>query len=201
MGRYAKDSSDNFQQAPTGAHVARCVKIIDIGTQHGSYEGKATVRNQVIVGWELPNEQMDDGNPFVVSRFYTNSLNEKAALRADLEAWRGRAFTEEELNGFDLMNILGKPCQLSIVDKDGKSRISGVMAMPKGMQCPPQINQSMSFWLDEWNQSVYDSLSDGFKKLITASDEYKELFSGASKPQTQQKTGGKFDDLEDSIPF
>lgn len=197
MGRYAKDSGGgDFEQAPTGTHIARCYQIIDIGTHHGDYQGKPVVRNQVIVRWELPNEVMETGDPFIASRFYTNSLGEKANLRADLEAWRGRSFSEEELNGFDLMNILGKPCQLSIIDKNGKSRVSGVMAMPKGMQCPPQINPSVAFWIDEWDQAVFDSLPDGFKKLIMESDEYKARGSGAVP-----KKAGSFADLEDDIPF
>ena len=32
MGRYAKEESgSSFQQAPAGTHVARCIRIIDIG--------------------------------------------------------------------------------------------------------------------------------------------------------------------------
>ena len=38
-----------FEQAPVGAHVARCISLVDIGTHHGEYEGVANVRHQVIV--------------------------------------------------------------------------------------------------------------------------------------------------------
>ena len=43
---------------------------------------------------------MPDGKPFLVRRRYTASLHEKSALRKDLESWRGRAFTNVELDGF-----------------------------------------------------------------------------------------------------
>lgn len=195
MGRMAKDTGGgDFQQAPTGTHLAICVQIVDIGTHHSEYQGKPNTRNQIIVRWELPNELMDDGQPFIVSRFYTNSLSEKANLRADLETWRGKQFSEEELNGFDLMNILGKPCMVSIVDAKGKSQVGGVMAIPKGTPTPKSHNDASAFWIDEWDDDAFAALPKGFQRLIMESDEYK----GENK--TPAPNGGAAD-LEDDIPF
>src|SRR5579863_4111692 len=157
MGRFASDKGGSFQSAPVGTHVARCIKIIDIGTQTGEYQGKVLERNQIIVMFELPTTLMDDGNPFVASKFYTNSLNEKANLRHDLEQWRGRAFSKEELGSFDLMNILGKPCMVSIIEKPEVkgTKVGSVMSIPKGFQVPEQVNPSFSFWLDEYSEEKY----------------------------------------------
>lgn len=205
MGRFASDTGGgDFQPAPEGTHVARCIELIDIGTHHGEYQGAPTVRNQVIVRWELPNETIEiDGKPqpMIVSKFYTNSLGEKANLRADLTAWRGRAFTQEELMKFDLMNILGKPCLLTIVHNEKKkAKVSAVSGLAKGMTCPPQVNAMRSFWIDEWNGDVngepFASLPKGFKELIQQSDEYKEMAEPA--PQRQAMPQGV--DTED-IPF
>lgn len=192
----------DFQQPPVGTHVARCVKMIDIGTQKSDYQGQANIRRQCILGFELPTELMTEGEyrgkPFVVSRFYTASLSEKANLRKDLENWRGRAFTEQELAGFASKNILGKPCMLALTENDkNKVRITGIMALPRGTTVPPQINQTVYFSLEEFDQAVFESLTDGIKKLIVASPEYQEI-----KNPTQQ-TGKRlpsFDDLEE-IPF
>ncbi len=199
--KWADHGGGDFEQAPTGSHVARCVKIIDIGTQKGEYQGQANIRRQCIVGWELPTELMTEGDyagkPFTVSRFYTASLGEKANLRKDLENWRGRAFTEQELLGFESKNILGKPCMLSITPNDkGKARVTGVMALPKGMPVPDQINATVYFSLDDFDQKVFDALSDGYKKLIQQSPEYQHIAKGGTK-----KPSGKFDDMEDDIPF
>ena len=198
-----KDSGGgDFEQPPVGTHVARCFKIIDIGTQRGEYQGKATVKRQCIVGWELPLELMTEGDfagkPFAVSKFYTSSLGEKANLRKDLANWRGRDFSEQELAGFDPQNILGKPCMLSLTknDKD-RVRVTGVMALPKGSIVPDQINKTVYFSLDDFDRAVFDSLSDGIKKLIEVSPEFKEL----SSPQQPRKSGGTFDDMPDDIPF
>lgn len=201
-----KDSGGgDFEQPPIGTHVARCIKLIDIGTQQGEYQGKATFRRQVIIGWELPNELMQDGDnagkPFTVSKFYTASLGEKANLRADLKNWRGRDFTDEELAGFEAKNILGKPCMLSITLNDkGKARVTGVMALPKGTPVPDQINETLFFSLEpsDFKPEVFEALSEGYKKMIRVSPEYMELTKpGHAKP----KTDGGISDMDDDIPF
>lgn len=201
-----KDSGGgDFEQPPIGTHVARCVKMIDIGTQKGEYQGLATFKRQVIIGWELPNELMTTGEyagkPFGVSKFYTASLSEKANLRADLKNWRGRDFTPEELGGFDAKNILGKPCMLSLTSTDkGKIKVTGVMALPKGTQVPDQVNDTLYFSLepDEFKQEVFDSLSDGYKKMIQVSPEYQERTRVGGAPVA---AGDPFDDFESDIPF
>lgn len=196
-----------FEQAPVGTEVGICIKVIDIGTQTGEYQGQTTSRRQVIVSWELPNSMMQDGDnagkPFVVSRFYTASLNEKATLRHHLVSWRGREFTEEELAGFDPKNILGKPCMLSLVSNaKGKTAVNSVMAMPKGMPVPKQTNATVYFsmWPGKFDQAVYESLSDGIKtKFIQHSPEYQSIIAASMAP-TKQPVGTAAD-MDDDIPF
>ena len=201
MGRYAKESGGgDFQQAPPGTHVARCIKLIDLGTQHGEYEGKPTVREQVVVQWELPGETIDTdkgAQPMIVSKFYTNSLSEKATLRADLEAWRGRQFTPDELASFDLEKILGAPCLVNVIHSDkGKARVKGVMSLPKGTICPPAHNTPSAFWLDPWDYNAYMSLSEGFRNIIVESDEVKDMVGGSATISPAAR-----DAPDDDIPF
>lgn len=195
MGRYASDSGGgDFVQAPTGNHVARCIRLTDLGTHHSEYQGKPTIRNQVMVTWELCDEKMDDGKPFAVSYFYTNSLNEKATLRAHLEAWRGRAFTEEELKKFDLASILGAPAMVNVIHNDkGKARVSAVAKLPKGIKAPEPANKPTAFWIDEWDQAAFEALPKGIRAMVEKSDEYKARKNGNGK--------GNFSDMEDDIPW
>ncbi len=204
MGRYAKDSGGgDFQQAPVGTHIARCVRLTDLGTQHGEYLGEPTARSQVLITWELPSETVEfDGKsmPLLVSKFYTNSLSERANLRKDLETWRSKQFTGAELLNFDLMKVLGAPCMLSVVHNDkSKAKVSAVTATPKGMQCPPQVHPSESFWLDELDPAKFEKLSDGLRKIIEQSDEYQEMVS----PKAHRQGSGQVhvDPLDDEIPF
>ncbi len=73
----------------------------------------------------------------MIGKTYTASMNEKANLRHHLEAWRGKTFTDEEAEAFDVSAILGKPCMLTVMhtQKDGKTyaNIAGLGAIPKGI--------------------------------------------------------------------
>lgn len=199
-----KDSGNGgtFEQAPIGTHVARCVKLIDIGTHRNEYQGQVNFKRQIIVGWELPNELIQTGDyagqPFMLSKFYTASLNEKAILRQHLKSWRGRDFTEAELQAFDLKNILGAPCMVSVLhkEKDGRAAIGGVMALPKGMAVPEQINPSLYFSLDAFDQATFDGLSDGIKKMVIASPEYQQVINPAF-----HKAAPATAEFDDEIPF
>lgn len=209
MGRYSSDTgSATFTPAPVGTHVARCFRIIDLGTQHGEYMGNPTRRNQVLVSWELPNEIIEvDGKsvPLVASRFYTNSLGEKANLRADLEAWRGQAFTQSELEKFDLHNILGKPCMLIVIGKEGdKTKVAGVAALPKGTVCPEQVNPNFTFWLDD-NSDIengkFDQISEGIQKIIKKSEEWQSIQNGGRNPNPVGPPPSYTSSDDDDVPF
>lgn len=203
--KWSDSGGGDFAQAPAGTHVARCIKMIDIGTQFGEYQGKPNALRKVVIGFELPNELMPDGEyagkPFIANKYYTASLGEKANLRKDLVNWRGREFTDEELMGFESKNILGKPCMIQLTPNDkGKVKITGVMALPKGTVAPPQINESFYFSLerDEFNSAAFDGLSDYYKDLILKTPEFQAL-QGKSDPV--KKGNHAPADFEDDIPF
>lgn len=202
--KWSDSGGGDFEQAPAGTHVARCVRLIDIGTQFGEYQGKPNAMRKVVVTWELPNELMTEGEfagkPFLVNKWYTASLGEKANLRKDLVNWRGREFTPDELAGFDSKNILDKCCQIQLTPNDkNKVRVTGVMALPKGMQAPERINPLIYFSLekDEFKQAVFDSLSDFWQSEIKKSPEWGDLHGkGPVKP-----SASKFEDFESDVPF
>lgn len=204
MGRYASDSGGgSFTPAPVGTHIARCFRVVDLGMQHGEYKGQPTRRSQILVSWELPDETIEiegEQRPITTSKFYTNSLGEKANLRRDLESWRGRSFTDDELNKFDLEAILSAPCLLTIVGgENGKTKVATVSGLPKNTFCPEQVNPTFSFWLDEFDETKFDSLSDGIKSIIQKSEEYME--SGGNPRIYSQPERAEAGDDEDTIPF
>jgi len=131
--------SDNgggsFELPDSGLHNAVCSNVYDLGDQPG-YQGK--IQHKVVIMWELEQTIKDGdfaGKRFVVSSMYTASLSEKANLRAHLESWRGRSFTEEELQGFDIEKLRSIPCMLSIVHNENKGKtyanVSAVMKHDK----------------------------------------------------------------------
>lgn len=200
--KWADSGGGDFEPAPIGNHIARCVKVIDLGTQKGEYQGTPLIRRQVTIAWELPGELMTEGagkgKPFLVSKTYTASLSEKATLRKHLESWRGRAFTADELKGFDSKNILMKPCMLSILHTEkGKAQVSGVAAVPKGLEVPAQVNKSVYFSLepDEFSLEVYESLGKWHKETIAQSPEFIHAMRGGDEQ------GHAFADMTDDVAF
>jgi hypothetical protein len=191
MGTTAKDAGGDFELTPAGTHLAICYMVADLGHQETSYGMKP----KIVIGWELPAELMTDGRPFGASQIYTLSLSEKANLRKDLEAWRGRPFTDAELDGFDVKNVLGKPCTLTIVhNKNGDktyANIASVAGVMKGMQVPERVNDLLYFNMDEPDRAVLQRLPKWVQTKIAAAHD-------APEPAT---AGGDDDPLNDDIPF
>jgi hypothetical protein len=205
------DSGKEWEQPETGNQIARCIRVIELGTQKKEYQGQTSWKRQTLIVWELPDNLMTDGEhagkPFTISQFYTASLGEKANLRRDLEGWRGKAFTIEELNGFDQKRIIGQPCMLNLIDREGKVRVNGVSSVPKGFTVPPQINESLFYDIDEHDENVWGKLSDGIKKLIEQSKEWQErnappkaMAATASTSQASHEREG-FGGGDESVPF
>ena len=107
----AKKPESNYTPCPEGLHQAVCVDVVDLGVLKTTWGDKHKVR----IAWQIEEENTDTGRRFDCRKQYNLSLHEKATLRKDLESWRGRKFTEEELAGFDLERLLNVNCQIQVV--------------------------------------------------------------------------------------
>lgn len=130
-----------FTPAPEGVHHAVCVDVIDLGHVKSAFlddKGNEKWQHKVNVVWQI-SETRDDGKRYQLYKRFTLSLHEKAALRHDLESWRGRPFTDDELRGFDVEKLIGANCLLNVVHRksaDGTktyANVVSVMPLIKGM--------------------------------------------------------------------
>ena len=125
-----------FTPAPEGMQPSVCVDVVDLGLIDQGYGEKPTVD----IKWQIGEIEKESGKPFLVMKRYNNSLHKKATLRKDLETWRGRRFTLEELKGFDLEKLIEKNCQLQIIHSsptdEGKiyANIETIIPLSKGME-------------------------------------------------------------------
>ena len=203
----------DFKQVPAGMHMARCYRLVDLGTQKQEWQGQIKMLRKVMVSFEIHGEDedgqpivMDDGKPMSISKNYTLSLAEKASLRADLVSWRGRDFTDAELRRFDLKTILGAWAMISVVHAQGSNgktyanivNINGVPAAIKKAGLPEPFNEASSFSLDEPDMKVFEKLSKGIRAKIEMAPEWKAL---SQAPRVHAPTGSGFDDMEDDVPF
>ena len=178
MAIIASAKSGNFVPVSEGVHTAVCIWVIDLGDQYS--EKFDNTSRKVQLTWEIPDETIEiDGEqkPRVISKEYTLSLNEKAVLRQHLEAWRGKKFSEEELKGFDLANIIGASCQLQVLhNSKGYANVGSIMALPKGMEKLTPHNDTIYFDLSE-NSCLYlmDKLPGWIQDKIKQSSTYLKL--------------------------
>jgi hypothetical protein len=156
----------DFEIVPAGTHLAMCCTVAFLGWhQPPPYNGKKSDKQpQMLFTWELCEEMMKDGKPFTISGIYKDSLHVKAGMRKVLECWRGKRFTEEELQGFDVIKLLGKPCFLAIIhkevgeDKELKAKISAVSKVTKGTKPPAMVNPPLYYTVEHGDPDSCDVL-------------------------------------------
>ena len=226
----AENTTATFTPPDAGTYTAVMRAMIDLGTQSSTYEGEHKSARKIMLKFEITDadNRRSDGTAHTVSKRFTASLHERAALRKFLEAWRGRPFTPEELKGFDLTKLLGQPCLLGIVhqEREGKTfaGISSCMKLPKTMAAPPASEA-----LEHWDMSgavppdwtVFAALPKRLQEAIEASPEFARLQppkSVAVAPQAAPQhaaapaplppqpapagaAGSGFDDMDDDIAF
>ena len=183
MSLIAKDSGEgSFTPVPPGMHLARCYRIVDLGTQKSEYQGQIKYLQKVMIQFEVHGEDdkgkalvTNKGEPMSISKNYTLSLAEKATLRKDLQAWRGRDFTPEELRGFELKNILSAWAMISVaksIGNNGKeyTNIMSVNPVPAAIKkagLPEAHNKTAMFAIENPDMELFDTFSNGLDRKST----------------------------------
>lgn len=217
MSFYVEDKGGNFERCPPGMHLARCYRIIDLGTQKTEYMGQTKYLHKIMIGWEIHGMKddgtklaMNDGRPFAIFKNYTLSWSEKANLRLDLQSWRGKPFTQEEMRRFDLKNVLGAWCMLNIIERPSKtgnniySNVDGVTPVPamiKQNGLPAAVNANEIFNLTEPDMDLYSKFSDNLKAKIASSPEWEKLQGGKPAQAAPIPAATTFSDDDSDIPF
>jgi hypothetical protein len=215
MSFYVEDKGGNFERCPSGMHLARCYRIVDLGTQKSEYMGQTKYLHKIMIGWEIHGSddngqplKMNDGRPFAIFKNYTLSWSEKANLRLDLQSWRGKPFTQEEMRRFDLKNILGAWCMLNVIEREGQNgktyaNINGVTPVPaiiKQNGLPQAVNKNEMFNLQEPDMALFETFSDNLKAKITSSPEWQKMQGGSTPaPAASKAPAAEMED--DDIPF
>lgn len=149
MSLIVKGSSrEDFEKIPLGAQHAVCAHVEEVGTHEQTFKNATKMLKQVVLVFELAHIMKQGpraGQPFIIGKIYTMSLDSKANLSKDIESWFSFRFTKQHRKeGFDLHRLIGKNCMLSIVEQEtfgGETyhRINAIMSLPQGA---PQIQPS-----------------------------------------------------------
>ena len=205
----------NFKRVPAGAYIGRCYSLIDLGTQLSSGQYGEKMQHKLRIGWELFGEDEDgapltvdvDGveMPMTISKSYTVSLHEKAGLRKDLAAWRGKDFTDEEAKGFDVSKLIGAYCMVNVTtsETNGKtySNVAGLTPLPGALKNakPSPVHEHVVFDLDAPDMAVFNSFHEKLQDAIRRAPEWARVHGG--KQQTAPVAASQFEDVDSEIPF
>jgi len=206
MGLVVKESGQDYEPIPEGTHHAVCYRIWDIGTQPG---GQWEPKRQILIAWELPEIRIEVENkdlPKSISRRFTHSLHKKSALRPFLEMWRGKKFTEDELVGFNLDNVLSANCMIQIMHKDSNGKtyanITAALPLMRGYDKREPENSTLCWSLEE-KTPIPEETPDWIEKLIKASEEWKAYETEVwADPEPKPGPGpDQEQEFDDDIPF
>lgn len=211
----ADSGKSNTPPVSVGSHQAVCYGVVAVGTQPSE---KFTPRKKVVIMWELPHERGDFGEktnvPRVISKRYTLSLSERASLRADLENWRGKPFTDDELSTFEIDRLIGANCLLSVQHevKGPKTyaNVTAVMPLTKGMQKANLETPKVYFNLDEAIETALvsgsdvqfpESMPEWLRNLAAQSEEYQAYVNGGSAKPAAPQPAVPAPSQNEEVPF
>lgn len=196
---------------PEDTYIARCYRMVHIGTYEDEYMGEPKVVNKVRLTWELPTElrvfnEEKGEQPMVIDKEYTLSMHEKSNLRKDLESWRGQGFSEDDASGFDVTKLIGAYCFLGIIHRFTKkgveyATVGSISKLPKGYEKPPAYNAEFIFDYDNnFDTEVLKTFPDFIKDKIMISNEYKERVNQLEGAELDRKIDIQ-ESKDDDLPF
>ena len=210
----ATNKGGDFSPIPAGIHHAVCYAVIDLGTQPSQMFAPS---RKVLLIWELPHERGDFKNkdtghvenlPRAISKEYTLSTGPKSNLRRDLESWRGKPFTPQEAEEFEVGVLVEKNCQLNVSHKpsrDGSkiyANVISVVPLGKGQTKLGTENPPLVWDLPKEGPITFPpQMPEWIQNKIKASEEYIESINPQRQPLTDEQIGNVTDELTEDVPW
>jgi hypothetical protein len=152
----------NYTPCPQGSYAGRCSMVVDLGWHLEEYMGKPKKypTKKIRIGFETPTQlhtfiEEKGPEPFMVSKKWTNTDAPKGTFVPALNLWRGKNFTPEAWEKFQISDLLGAPALITIIHKPSAkdatkiyANLASIIALPKGMVCPPAIMKPILFSVD-----------------------------------------------------
>jgi hypothetical protein len=208
MSIIAKSSGggEDFKPVPVGLHPAVCDMIVDLGLQEPKQKEFKTTY-QIYMRWQFPAQRIEverngkkESLPMVLGKFYNLSLHPKSNLYKDLEAWRGKKFTSEELYGFDTSSMIGLPANLVVQHFEGndnsiRAKIVNILQFTD--ENPPRVEgEAIIFDYDE-NYHNLENIPDWLQTKVKTRVRADEFVP----PDDSPEAGAVDDPGHDEIPI
>jgi len=207
MSIIAKETGSPRELLPPGNVQAVCYGVIDLGHR----EGRFGIKHEACVLFEIPSLRYEDEDkvdkPKGINNFYNITLHPDSNMGKDLTSWRGKAFTEQEKEGFDITTIIGANCLLNIAhvekqDKSMKDKIASITPLMVNMNKLVPENTVVNYSIAD-NGFDFTGVPEWAAKMVKESKEFK-----AKDVQRTDDQGPIPEDItdysippEDIIPF
>ena len=207
INQFKGDNESKYPPLGAGTYGAVCSGVIDIGTHITEWNGEQKTRNQLILMFDLPDETIEvDGKkmPRCLSLKLTKSKHENSTLRKHLIAWRGRDFTDEELNDFSLSKLLGVPVTIGVVQKEYKGkRYANISTLGKAIK-GTDLKATRKIYFDMKDPDSFGAIDDLPKWIVKLINESAESIADNrvfEKGKTPEHTEHVDDATDDDCPF
>lgn len=213
----ATNKGGDFVPIPAGIHHGICYAVIDLGTQPSQMYAPS---RKVLIVWELPHERSDFKDdktgqikslPRVISKEYTLSTGTKSNLRKELESWRGKPFTAEEAQEFEVGVLAGKNCQLNVAhrpSKDGSkvyANVVSIVPLGKGMSPQKPENEILVWDLPSDGEIKFPAgMPEWIQTKIKGSEEWNYAMNPNAAPRREIPDNEKYNTSDapaDDVPF
>jgi hypothetical protein len=192
-----QDENREFAPHPKGPVLARCIHVLDLGEMVKEWQGLTSLKPGVQFVF-YTGVTKENGEPFLLSsKEFTNSMGDKANLRKFLEAWRGAAYTDEQVKQpIDLSKLVGKACQLTIdhgISKKNRKYATIVSispVLPQVAEHVPKVPNPVP--------PVPDYLLERIEQYAVQAAEYREKIglNAESEPEREMAV-----EEDDDLPF
>lgn len=196
----ATAAPSTFKAHDEGQFVAQCVDCINLGEKVQDFPGtKPYLAPTCALVFRTGEKNPDTGEYIDVSKEYTVSMGEKANLRKDLQQWRGKAYTPEQIEaGVPLDKLTGNHALLTIshrTSSKGKTyaNITAIVGVPAAMKavCTKFDDYARAeFW--ETRKKEYAEAAAKFRA---------ENAPKAKKSDDFEDFPGALADTDDDLPF
>ena len=204
---------------PEGSHAAICTMVIDTGMHLSKGDWGEKNQRKVYMRFEIPGQIIPDGDyegqPATIGVRKTFSMYKAAKLRGMLEMWRGKPFSDEDADAFDLEKVLGRSGTIQVyLNKNGYDTFD-VITPYSGDALQ---SYAEPIWFDTEDPHNFDELPEWVQRKINLpsaadaamQDEYADVqarqYEQEQKDTARTSGGTGFgspseDDFDDDIPF
>lgn len=190
-----KAEGKTFELPKPGSYVARCIGLIILGKTDVTYKGVTEKKSLIRLRYELPTKleqfkEEGEKQPWTVEIEFSNTTATKSNLFKWLTNWSPK-ITAANIEQFDLVQVLGRPCLLTLAHTQSKTdstkfylKATGITSLPEGMTIPDQINETFLFDVEEFDQDLFNTLPKFIREKILKSEEFKALKLNADEVES-----------------